>query len=175
MSGAIVRWTAVRLSPSSATCGLRQRRIQWRSLLREGSCTPRSEGERTRRGRGSSANRSPVRHAGPAFLVSGAERTSARTDGRTGGPPSLTGTPLILGPGKHLMTAVASARPRRPRHHVVGNRDLVVDAHVTTTVTSVWPCASTRLAAPSSPCVSSASVQLARMVGVDRRARPLPY
>src|SRR3989442_1564044 len=48
----------------------------------------------------------------------------------------------------------------------------------TTTVTSVWPCANTgltsicpscSLAAPSSPCISSANhVQLARTVGLDR-------
>ncbi len=43
-----------------------------------------------------------------------------------------------------------------------------------TGLTSIWPSCS--LAAPSSPCVSSANhVQLARTVGRDRRARPLLY
>ena len=41
-------------------------------------------------------------------------------------------------------------------------------------MTSIWPSCS--LAAPSSPCVSSANhVQLARTVGLDRRARPVLY
>src|SRR6266542_4952478 len=43
-----------------------------------------------------------------------------------------------------------------------------------TGLTSIWPSRS--LAAPSSPCVSSANhVQLARTVGLARRARPLLY
>ena len=73
-----------------------------------------------------------------------------------------------------MLATVDAIEPIREAD-AVADRTSSMPTRVTTTVTSVWPCASADHP-PSSPCVSSANhVQLARTVGLDRRARPLLY